>query len=59
MKKTVSAYLAASLTTLLWGISYLWSDSLLDNGIPVEFFVPVRMLLAGLLLCLINKLTGQ
>ena len=59
MKKTVSAYLAASLTTLLWGVSYLWSDSLLDNGIPVEFFVPVRMLLAGILLCLINKISGQ
>ena len=59
MKKTISAYLAASLTTLLWGISYLWSDSLLDNDIPVEFFVPVRMLLAGILLCLINKITGQ
>lgn len=59
MKKTVGAYLAASLTTLLWGVSYLWSDSLLDNGIPVEFFVPVRMLLAGILLCLINKISGQ
>jgi drug/metabolite transporter (DMT)-like permease len=59
MKKTLGAYLAASLTTLLWGVSYLWSDSLLDNGIPVEFFVPVRMLLAGILLCIINKVTGQ
>ena len=59
MKKTLGAYLAASLTTLLWGVSYLWSDSLLDNGIPVEFFVPVRMLLAGILLGIINKMTGQ
>ena len=59
MKKTLGAYLAASLTTLLWGVSYLWSDSLLDNGIPVEFFVPVRMLLAGILLGVINKMTGQ
>ena len=57
-KKVVGAYLAASLTTLLWGVSYLWTDSLLDNGIPVEFFVPVRMLLAGILLCIINKVSG-
>ena len=47
MKTKAIAYLAASGTVLLWGMSYIWSDRLLDAGIPVEFFVPVRTLLAG------------
>ena len=55
MKTKATAYLAASGTVLLWGMSYIWSDRLLDAGIPVEFFVPVRTLLAGLLLLVLNK----
>ena len=55
MKTKAIAYLAASGTVLLWGMSYIWSDRLLDAGIPVEFFVPVRTLLAGLLLLVLNK----
>ena len=55
MKTKATAYLAASGTVLLWGVSYIWSDRLLDAGIPVEFFVPVRTLLAGLLLLVLNK----
>ena len=55
MKTKAIAYLAASGTVLLWGMSYIWSDRLLDAGIPVEFFVPVRTLLAGMLLLVLNK----
>ena len=55
MKTKATAYLAASGTVLLWGMSYIWSDRLLDAGIPVEFFVPVRTLLAGMLLLVLNK----
>ena len=55
MKTKAIAYLAASGTVLLWGMSYIWSDRLLDAGIPVEFFVPVRTLLAGVLLLVLNK----
>ena len=55
MKTKATAYLAASGTVLLWGMSYIWSDRLLDAGIPVEFFVPVRTLLAGVLLLVLNK----
>ena len=55
MNKKFSAYLAATGTVLLWGMSYIWADRLLELGIPVEFFVPVRTLLAGLLLLCFNK----
>ena len=55
MSKRFTAYLAAVGTVLLWGMSYIWSDRLLELGIPVEFFVPVRTLLAGLLLLCLNK----
>jgi len=59
MKTNTTAYLAATGTVLLWGMSYIWADRLLDLGIPVEYFVPVRTLMAGLLLLVVNKLTRQ
>ena len=48
--KKYYAYLAAMLTVVLWAVSYIWADTLLDLDIPVEFFVPLRMLLAGILM---------
>ena len=47
-KLKIQAYLAAMLTVCLWAMSYIWADRLLDLGIPVEFFVPVRTFLAGM-----------
>ncbi len=58
-KFPVRAYLAAMLTVCLWAMSYIWADRLLDLAVPVEFFVPVRTLLAGGLLWLLNKVTGR
>ena len=52
------AYLAAIGTIILWGMSYIWADRLLDLKIPVEFFVPVRILLAGTLLYILNRIAG-
>ena len=59
MKKTFLAYLAAMLTVTLWAMSYIWSDRILDAGIPVEYFVPIRMLAAGVFLFIVNVVTGQ
>ena len=59
MNKRIYAYLAAMLTVVLWAMSYIWSDRLLELEIPVEFFVPVRILTAGVLLLAINLITGQ
>lgn len=59
MNKTFMAYLCAMLTVVLWAMSYIWADRLLALEIPVEFFVPVRMAMAGVLLWIINLATGQ
>ena len=59
MNRKLFAYLAATFTVLLWGMSYIWVDRLLGLGIPVEFFVPIRILLAGTLLLVINLVAGQ
>ena len=59
MNKTFRAYLAAMLTVMLWAMSYIWADRLLELNIPVEFFVPVRILMAGVLLFIINLITRQ
>lgn len=47
------------LTVVLWAMSYIWTDRLLLLNIPVEFFIPVRILMAGVLLGVINLITGQ
>ena len=59
MGNKLSSYLAAMTTVVLWAMSYIWADRLLDQAIPVEFFVPVRILTAGFILFLFNKITGQ
>ena len=55
MKGRWAAFAAAMTTITLWGMSYIWMDRLLEMSIPVEFFVPVRIALAGVLLLAINK----
>ena len=54
-KKLLTAYACAMLTVVLWAMSYIWADQLLDLNIPIEFFVPVRILMAGVLLWVINR----
>lgn len=52
-------YLVSALAVILWGMSYIWTDRLIDAGIPVMYFVPVRIFLAGLFLLLINAISGK
>lgn len=47
-------YISSSFAILLWGMSYIWTDKLLALGIPVFYFVFVRILLAGGMLFLLN-----
>ena len=42
----------------LWGLSYIWSGRLIRLDIPVEFFLPARIFLAGLILLCFNLLLG-
>lgn len=43
----------------MWAMSYIWVDRLGRLEIPVEFFVPIRILLAGVLLLCINLICKQ
>ena len=48
-------YIVSVLAITLWGISYIWTDKLIGLGIPVFYFVFVRIFLAGICLLLLNK----
>lgn len=52
-------YLAPALAVLFWGMSYIWADSLIGNGIPVFYFVFVRILFAGIIMLLLNLVTSD
>lgn len=52
-------YIASSFAILLWGMSYIWTDKLLEQGIPVFYFVFVRIFLAGVVLFLLNVAYGR
>ena len=52
-------YFFSALAIVLWGMSYIWSDELIALGVPIFFFVPLRVLFAGLILTLFNIFTGQ
>lgn len=47
-------YIASTFAITLWGMSYIWTDQLIALGIPVFYFVFVRIFLAGVVLFLFN-----
>ena len=52
-------YLAILVTVFFWGMSFLWSDSVLDQDVPVFTFIFTRMVLAASALSLFSLLTGR
>lgn len=52
-------YIASIFAITLWGMSYIWTDRLIDQGIPVFYFVFVRILIAGITLFLFNVAYGR
>ena len=52
-------YLISIFAIVLWGMSYIWTDRLLELGIPVFYFVFVRILVAGIVLFLLNSTAGK
>lgn len=52
-------YIASIFAIVLWGMSYIWTDQLIALGIPVFYFVFVRILLAGVVLFLFNTAYGR
>ena len=55
---TLNVYLYSAAAVILWGLSYIWSDKLLSQGIPIEYFVFIRVLFAGTILLILNLALG-
>ncbi|MGM9739282.1 MAG: DMT family transporter [Candidatus Cryptobacteroides sp.] len=47
------------LAIVFWGMSYIWSGSLLSKGIPVEYVVFVRIAIASIFLLVLNLFSGK
>lgn len=47
-------YIASLFAIILWGMSYIWTDQLIGQGIPIFYFVFVRIFMAGTVLFLFN-----
>ena len=52
-------YIVSTFAILLWGMSYIWTDKLIARGIPIFYFVFVRILIAGVVLFLFNAAYGR
>ena len=50
-------YLLSVLAIVLWGMSYIWSDRLIAQGVPIFYFVPIRIFVAGIILLVFNFIT--
>lgn len=55
----VLTYIASTFAITLWGMSYIWTDKLIAQNIPIFYFVFVRILMAGLILFLFNTAYGR
>lgn len=52
-------YLLSVLAILFWGMSYIWSDKLIALEVPIFYFVPIRIFIAGLILLFFNIVTKR
>ena len=52
-------YLLILVTVFLWGMSFLWSDAVLDQDVPVFTFIFTRMVIAATALTLFSVATGK
>ena len=52
-------YVGILVTVFFWGMSFLWSDAVLDQDVPVFTFIFTRMVLAAAALSLFSLATGR
>lgn len=50
----VLVYIASTFAIILWGMSYIWTNQLIEQNIPIFYFVFVRIFTAGIVLFLFN-----
>lgn len=55
----ILAYIAASVAITLWGMSFIWTDRILGQGVSIFYFIFVRILLAGVIMFLFNTASGH
>ena len=55
----ILAYIAASVAVTLWGMSYIWTDKIINQGVSIFYFIFVRILLAGVIMFLFNTAYGR
>lgn len=53
------AYIASIVAITLWGMSYIWTDKIIGQGVSIFYFIFVRILLAGVILFLFNTAYGR
>ena len=58
MKNKLKVYGATIVAIVFWGLSYIWSNRLLVQGIPVEYFLPIRIFIAACILLVVNIVCG-
>ena len=52
-------YIVSAFAIALWGMSYIWTDTLIAHDIPVFYFIFVRIFIAGFMLFLFNAASGK
>ena len=52
-------YALTILSIILWGFSFVWTNDIIQKGIPVFTFLFIRLAIAGTLLFTFAKLTGK
>ena len=52
-------YTLTILSIIVWGFSFVWTNDIIQKGIPVFTFLFIRLALAGTLLFTFAKLTGK
>jgi drug/metabolite transporter (DMT)-like permease len=57
-RQRIRAYIFICTTVFLWGISFFWTNRLLEYHVPVFFLIFTRISLAALILFVFGKITG-
>lgn len=52
-------YFLTTVSIVLWGLSFVWSNDILNHGVPPFTFLFIRLAIAGLLLLAYAKITGK
>lgn len=52
-------YVLILIAVFFWGMSFIWSDEVIDHGVPIFSFIFVRMIMASLALLVFALITGK